>query len=190
MRRVRLVRPQRTPIFVGCEGQSEMGYAGWLRNLVRDRDLPLHLELSDLGRGAGDPYARVELAIDRLQRMEGNREPFAGRFLFLDTDQLAANVDRAERARRSARDNNLTIIWQNPTHEAFLLRHLPGCDTRRPPNARVAEAALIREWRDYRKPCSADQIDQRLSLDGAHRVAVRLPEFEALLRQIGLLNGE
>jgi hypothetical protein len=39
------------PIFVGCEGQSEVDYVGWLRNLARDRHLPVHLELADLGRG-------------------------------------------------------------------------------------------------------------------------------------------
>ena len=76
------IRPQRAPIFIGCEGLSEMGYAGWLRNIVRDRDLPFHLELSDLGRGAGDPLTRIDLAMDRIRRMEGNREPFIGRFLF------------------------------------------------------------------------------------------------------------
>jgi len=163
-----------------------MGYAGWLRNLIRDRDLPFHLELSDLGRGAGDPFTRIDMAIERVARLERNREPFAGRYVFLDTDQLVADAGRAEQARRRAADHDFTVIWQEPTHEAFLLRHLPGCDTRRPPDKRAADQALGREWAGYRKPTSAQEIERRLDLDGAYRVAARLPELAALLRMIGL----
>lgn len=181
-----MIRPQRAPIFIGCEGQSEIGYAGWLRNLVRDRDLPFHLELSDLGLGAGDPFARVDLAIERLTRMERNREPFVARYLFLDSDQLVADAGRADQARRRAAAHNFTVIWQEPTHEAFLLRHLPGCDTRRPPNKRLADQALGREWAGYRKPTNAQAIERRLDLEGAYRVAAQLPELAELLRTIGL----
>lgn len=188
MRRVRKIRPQRTPIFIGCEGQSEISYAGWLRNLARDRDLPFHLELCDLGLGAGDPFSRVDLAIERLTRMEKNREPFAGRYLFLDTDQLALNPGRAEKARQRALEHNFTVIWQVPTHEAFLLRHFPGRGTRQPPDKRAADIALNKEWADYRKPSNAQQLERRIGLDGARRVASRLPELADLLRMIGLLE--
>lgn len=150
MRRRRI--PQRAPIFVGCEGLSEMGYAGWLRNLARDRQLPVHLVLSDLGRGAGDPLARVELAIQRVLILERNRVPFVGRFLLLDTDQLSLDANRANRARAFAQQHNFGVIWQDPTHEGFLLRHLPNCLTRNPPNALVAKAHLILKWPGYVKP--------------------------------------
>lgn len=188
MRRRRIIRPQRAPIFVGCEGQSEVGYASWLRNIVRDRNLPFHLELSDLGLGAGDPFARIDMAIERVSKLEANRQPFIARYLFLDTDQLGIDRVRTEQAHRRARDHNFAVIWQEPTHEAFLLRHLPGRDTRRPPDKRAADAALAREWPGYRKPCSAQQLEQRLQLDGARRVAARLPELTDLLRTIGLVD--
>ncbi|CAN5667538.1 hypothetical protein BH10PSE14_BH10PSE14_37460 [soil metagenome] len=188
MKRRRNFRPQRMPIFIGCEGQSEMGYAGWLRFLVRDRDLPVHLELSDLGLGAGDPLARIDLAIERLARLEANREPYVGRFVLLDTDQLEAIPDRAERARRRAIANNITVIWQVPTHEAFLLRHFAGRLMDQPHDARAADAALAREWAGYRKPSPAHQLERRLDLAGAHRVAGLLPELAELLQMIGLLE--
>ena len=186
---MRLIRPQRAPIFIGCEGQSEMGYAGWLRNLVRDRDLPVHLELSDLGRGAGDPLTRIEMAIDRLTRLERNREPFVGRFLFLDTDQLVGEPQREEQSKRRARDEEITIIWQEPTHEAFLLRHFPGRNTRRPPTKQAADTALAKEWPGYRKPCTAQNLEGRIALDGARKVAGTLPELASLLRMVGLLEN-
>lgn len=186
MRRSRSLRPQRAPVFIGGEGRSEVAYAGWLRNLVRDRDLPFHIELCDLGQGAGDPYTRIEMAIERVQRIERNREPFVGRYVFLDTDQIDGDQVRADLARRHARDNGFTVIWQQPTHEAFLLRHFPGRHMNQPPDKRAADAALAREWADYRKPCTPQQLEQRLVLDGAMRVAERLPELAELLRLIGL----
>jgi hypothetical protein len=180
-------RPQRSPIFIGGEGRSEMGYADWLRNLVRDRGLPFHLELYDLGSGAGDPLSRIERAVERLAQLRRNREPFDRRYLFLDTDQLAAHKGRAEAAHRLAAANRLRVIWQDPTHEAFLLRHLPGCETKRPPDKRAADQALIREWEDYRKPCDAREIERRLDPDGACRVAAGLPVLGELLRFIKLM---
>lgn len=188
MRRRRIIRPQRAPVFIGCEGQSEISYASWLRNIIRDRNLPFHLELSDLGRGAGDPFARIDMAIERVNKLEANKQPFIARYLFLDTDQLGIDRDRAEQAHRRARDHNFVVIWQDPTHEAFLLRHFPGRDTRQPPDKRSADAALSREWADYRKPCSAQQLELRLQIDGAHRVAARLPNLADLLGTIGLLD--
>jgi hypothetical protein len=187
MTRRRTIIPQRAPIFIGGEGQSEIAYAGWLRNLIRDRSLPFHLELCDLGRGAGDPLSRIEMAIERLKQLERNREPYAKRYLFLDTDQLAAQPGRAEQARRLAFQNELTVIWQKPTHEAFLLRHLPGCHDRLPPDKRSADQALVKEWADYRKPCTSREIERRLDLEGASQVASTLPELRELLCFVGLL---
>lgn len=188
MRRVRPIRPQRAPIFIGCEGQSEMGYAGWLRNLARDRNVPVHLELSDLGRGAGDPLTRIDMAIERIERIERNRERFVGKYLFLDTDQLADNLFRAEQARRRAQDRGISVIWQEPTHEGFLLRHFANCHTRRPPDKQTADQALSREWANYSKPSTAKDIEGRLAIDGARRVAASLPELEELLRVLNLWN--
>lgn len=180
------MRPQRKPIYLGGEGQSEVSYAAWLRNAALDRALAVHLHLDNLGRGAGDPLARVELAIERIARHVQNREPFAGRYLFLDTDQLQKNKQRANLARGLAAAHGFHVIWQEPTHEAFLLRHLPGCHTKKPPDKKATEKALLKEWEDYSKPSTAEQIGQRLALDGAHRVAIQLPELEHLLRLIGL----
>lgn len=185
MRR-RPIRPQRVPVFIGCEGQSEVAYAAWLRNQVRDRDLAYHLELADLGRGAGDPLARVEMAIERVERWERNREQFAGRFIFLDTDQLAISRARAQDARTRAEESGFVIIWQEPTHEAFLLRHLEGHLTKRPATKRLADQALVKVWADYQKPRTPEQLEQRLQLEGAYRVSGTLPELDNLLRAIGL----
>lgn len=186
MSRGRPFRPQRAPVFIGCEGQSEMSYAGWLRNVVRDLDLPFHLELSDLGLGAGDPLSRIEAGAERIARFERNRAPFVGRFLFLDTDQLAGDRQRQDRAHRAAREHDITVIWQEPTHEALLLRHFRGRETRRPPTKQAADAALAREWAGYRKPSTSQQLEARFVIESARRVAADLPALAELLRMIGL----
>jgi hypothetical protein len=166
-----------------------MGYASWLRTLVRDRELPYHLSLHDLGKGAGDPLARVKMAIDRPQDRERKLDRFAARYLFLDTDQLEIDADRAEQTHRLVDQHRIKVIWQNPTHEAFLLRHFPGCHTLQPPNKRAADQALMKEWNDYCKPCTAPQIERQITLEGAIRVANSLPELRDLLRFIGLLGS-
>jgi hypothetical protein len=61
---------------------------------------------------------------------------------------------------------------------------------RQPPDKRAADVALAREWGDYCKPSSAQQLEQYLDLGGALRVAARLPELADLLRMIGLLEGQ
>jgi hypothetical protein len=188
MKHRRGMRPQRKLIFIGCEGQSEVGYAAWLRNFVLDKDLPFHLALSDLGKGAGDPLARVQLAIERIERHNKNREPYVDLYLFLDSDQLLLNAGRAAQARALAHTHKVKVIWQDPTHEAFLLRHLPGCDTRRPPDKSSTDQMLGGEWENYCKPSTARQLERRLKLEGAFRVARTLPELAQLLRTIGLLN--
>ena len=48
MRTRRAYIPQRRPIFVGCEGESEQGYAGFLQDLVREADLSVHLMIEVL----------------------------------------------------------------------------------------------------------------------------------------------
>lgn len=179
-------RPQRTPLYVGCEGQSEVSYSGWLRNLARDRAMPVHLYLDDLGLGAGDPLARVEMAIDHITRIEQSRAQFAHRFLLLDTDQLQLNKQRAADAHRIAASQRISIIWQRPTHEAFLLRHIPGCHTLQPPDKITSNKALLKQWGDYVKPMTSDQIERRLGIQDATRAATDLPELDRLLKAIGL----
>ena len=118
--------PQRRPVYIGCEGKSEASYAGLLQDMLRDADLAVHLVIDELGRGAGDPLARIDMALQHLAHLRRTRTAPDERFALLDADQAVRDPQRAERARRSAADNNITIIWQDPCFEAVLLRHLEG----------------------------------------------------------------
>lgn len=178
--------PQRRPIYIGCEGESEQGYAGFLQDLIREADLPVHLTIEVLG--AGDPLSRVEAALRRLAHLRRTRGALAERFILLDTDQVALDPDRAERARRLALQNDIQLVWQQPCFEAMLLRHFPGRAMHRPPDNRSALRELEREWPGYSKPATRAAIVHRLDLGCVVRASAVESDLHGLLRCIGLVD--
>lgn len=190
MKRRRPIIPQRQVIFIGCEGASEVGYAQLLQDFADAESLHIHLDIRELGPGAGDPLHRIELAVARLRFLRRARTDPTERFVFVDHDQAERDPQRAERATRLARDNNIHVVWQRPCFEAFLLRHLPGRATRRPPTSPVALKALRKIWVEYCKPMSRLELSARIDLDAVRRAAAVEPEFAAMLRRIGLIVPE
>jgi hypothetical protein len=188
MRKRRSSIPQRRPIFVGCEGESESGYVGLLQDLIRDASVPVHLIVVDLGIGAGDPLTRIEMAVRKLEQLRRTRTAPPERFILLDYDQVDSNRDRATAAQRLAAQHNIQIVWQRPCFEAVILRHLPQCATRRPPDTPEAERALRREWAEYRKPMARADLGRRIKLEAVLQAATVEPELEAMLRCLGLIK--
>lgn len=163
-----------------------MAYAGLLQDMLREAGLHVHLVVHDLGRGAGDPLARVQLAVQRLAQLRRTRIEPPERFILLDGDQAARDSTRAGCARHLAAQHNIGIVWQEPCFEALLLRHLPDCTTRRPPNTPEAVRVLEREWPGYKKPLSRATLAERIDRDAVRRAAGVERELEALLRCLGL----
>lgn len=185
-RRAPYIEPRR-PIYIGCEGASEVGYAGFLQDLIRDANLPVHLHVEELGPGTGDPLSRIEMAVLRLKLLQKKRGVPVERFALLDSDQAERDPQRAERARRLAADNEINILWQRPCFEAMLLRHLAGKTANRPPDTLRAVRALEREWPEYKKPMTRSNLARRLDQDAVLRAAGVEAELQALLRCIRLL---
>lgn len=177
----------RRPVYVGCEGASEVGYAGFLQDLIRDAGLSVHLHVEELGPGAGDPLSRIELAVLRLKRLQKKRSAPQERFAFLDLDQAERDPHRADQARALAVDNKITIIWQRPCFEAMLLRHLAGKSANRPPDTPLAIKALEKEWADYKKPMTRANLARRIDREAVLRAAGVEDELRTLLRCIGIL---
>lgn len=186
MRRHSARIPQRRPVYIGCEGASEVSYAGFLQDLIRDASLPVYLLIEELGPGAGDPLARVEMAIRRLTLLHRTRIAPRERFVLLDFDQAERDPQRADRARARANQNDIAVIWQRPCFEAVLLRHLEGRATHRPPDTPTAGKALLKEWPDYNKPMTRVALAKRIDHTAVLRAAAVEPELQALLRCIGL----
>lgn len=127
--------------------------------------------------------ARRRIGVQRRRRIRPVRM-----FVFLDEDQAVLDLRRAERARRIAELDDITIIWQRPCFEALLLRHFPGRASDRPTATAVAGRALEREWPGYRKPMPRAALTARIDIAAVRRAAAVEPELAELLRTMGLLS--
>ncbi len=179
--------PQKLPIFIGCEGASEVGYARFLLGLIRDANLPVHLHIDELSPGTGDPLSRIERACMRLKLLGRNRSVPKQRFALLDFDQAERDPQRAEHARNLAAENRIMIVWQRPCFEAMLLRHLEGKAASGPPDTPGAIQALKKEWPEYKKGMSRADLAGRIDRAAVLRAAAVEPDLKALLFCIGLL---
>lgn len=189
MRRPRRLIPQRRRMFVGCEGESEQGYAALLARLIEEARLAVHLDAVLLQPGGGDPLAIVERAATRVHEREGRRgDPYDRRFVVLDDDKLGQTPQRDQRIAGVAANAGLHIIWQSPCHEAVLLRHLEGCAQLRPPSTPVAGQQLAARWPGYEKAMPAARLAQRLDYAAIARVAPVEPGFAVLFQEIGLIT--
>lgn len=180
--------PLRRPVYIGCEGASEVSYAGLLQDLLRDADFPVHLHIDELGPGTGDPQSRIEMAVLRLKLLQKKRSAPTERFALLDFDQAERDPQRAKRAQNLATDNDIAILWQRPCFEAVLLRHLAGKTGNRPPDTPRAIKALEKEWTGYKKPMTRADLAKRIDLEAVRRAASVEPDLTALLRCIGLVT--
>ena len=95
-----------------------------------------------------------------------------------------------EDAEHLAREHDIRLIWQEPCHEALLLRHLPGRASDRPPTSKLALTALKAVWKEYEKPMSAASLSRRIDMAGLRRAAAAEPGLREFLNDIGVdLSG-
>ena len=186
-RRQRLI-PEKKRIYLGCEGKSEVGYASFLQDLLRDQNLPVHIVTKNLGSGGGDPLSRIEWAVRHLHQLRSPREAPADRFIMLDNDLQKDNQPRVKMAHELAAKNGIIIIWQLPSFEALLLRHIKDCETLRPPSTEVAFESLLKKWPQYQKGASRTELARTLDLAAVLRAAQVEQQLATLLRCIGLLT--
>jgi hypothetical protein len=164
---------------------SEFGYGALLDRLARETGtVHLHIHHEILQPGAGDPLALVRRAVERIADIERRRTPFAVKAVLIDRGSVRKNAE----ATRYARENGIDhVIWQEPDHEGFLLRHLPGCDQRRPPRGATL-IAIQQEWPAYDKGMSAQELARRLGLDQIRAACSVENELRLFLEAIGLLR--
>ena len=177
--------PQRTPVFLACEGGSEYGYVRWLNRLARNCGALVAIKAERLQ--GGDPLELVESAMSKLRHRDRPGARFEVRGLLLDADLRGVNPGRDSEAARLAERRKIRLIWQEPIHEAFLLRHFDGFETHRPPDKRSAQRQLKNVWPDYEKGMDATGYERRLGLDHLRRVRTVEPVFDAFLALAGWL---
>jgi hypothetical protein len=179
---------QRAPVFLGCEGDSEQAYGQLLNDLLKESRKAFHIEVVNLNPGAGDPLARVRRAEQEIARRSQRRSEFQFKAILMDTDQVHHDPDRRLTVERLARDQGIGVIWQEPCHEAFLLRHLEGFTQKRPPTSALALATLRSTWPEY-QPMTKIKLARKIALEAVYRAAVVEPALSLFLHQIALLPG-
>ena len=180
-------RPRLTPVFIGCEGESERGYGQMLSAMIRQNKLPFHLETVCLNPGSGSPAACVDRANREILRWERNRSvKFSLKVVMLDTDTVDDNPAEKVNVDRAADDAGIRIIWQSPCHEAFLLRHFQGHERDAPITSSLALLALLRVWPGYKKAMSSLHLAKQIKVDNLRLSASVQPDFLELLKHIKL----
>lgn len=186
MSRRRPFRPQRVPIFIGCEGESERGYVAFLGRLAEAAGLAVHLDPEVLQPGGGDPLAIVERAVKRLSQGRRKQTVYAAKFVMFDRDKWGQTPSRDAHVGVVAASAGLSLIWQDPCHEAVLLRHLEACAGLRPQATPLAEAALRQRWPDYSKPMDGAALARRLDHAALLRAVAVEPALALMINTIGL----
>jgi len=180
---------RRRRLFVGCEGESEQGYAALLQRFADEQRVAVHAE-SKVITSAGDPLAIVNRAIEiAAQGERGSKPAYSARFLLLDTDLLGQNPDRDAQIPGQVARHNFFLLRQNCCFEALLLRHIDGHDNDDPPNAAIAIKCLQAVWPKYRKGLPAQELRKRIALEDVQRSAQnpRNADFRGFLDALGLL---
>lgn len=181
---------RRRRLFVGCEGESEQGYAALLQRFADDRAVAVHAEAKVISR-AGDPLAIVERAIQLAAQGERGAKPtYSARFIMLDTDLIGQNPNRDAQISALVAKHKFSLLNQNCCFEAFLLRHISGHDNDQPPTAQIAFTRLQAVWPQYRKGLPAQDLCRRIALEDVQRAA-NSPlnaDFHSFLDALGLLE--
>lgn len=186
MNRTRRLRPQRSRVFVGCEGRSEIAYVALLAQCIEAHRHDRHIDSVDL-RG-GDPLTLIERALDVTKRRERQRGEYSVRSVFLDRDRFGESPHRDGQALQLANTHGVLLVWQEPCFEAFLLRHLPGFENARPRTKGSARDALQARWPTYVKPQDTLQLSSRIAAQDVQRVRQVETWLDAFLNAVGF-NG-
>jgi hypothetical protein len=140
----------------------------------------------NLNPGAGDPIARLRKAEHEIDRRRQRRSAFRVQAVLMDSDQVDADNKQRQQAEQYGLDLGIRVIWQEPCHEALLVRHLDGFAQKRPMTSAAAGVMLKAAWPDYRKPMTKIQLARRIDLDAVRRAAAVEPALLAFLRDITL----
>ena len=160
-------RKTRKRIFLGSEGLSERNYGQYLRLIAEKYNLPIHIDCNYV-IGGGDPLKVVEESIRLMKRNSRNHGDYLVKAIMLDADKLGRSNDRDNKIGPLASGSDIKLLYSNTNFEAFLLRHLPGSENKRPP-ANIALSELNKVWPAYYKGIDAKSIYRQLGEDGLLR---------------------
>lgn len=178
--------PRRQRFFVGCEGESEQGYATYLDRLANSRNCHIHIKAVNL-QPAGSPIVAAKKAIAICKKEESKSGPFKRRAIMLDTDTLAGDLDLRNEIEGFLVAAKFDVIWQDVDHEAFLLRHFDGHQCDNPPSTQTLQR-LQSVWATYRKGLPSASISREISIEHVRRACSVHISLASFLRNLGLVE--
>lgn len=179
--------PRRRRFFIGCEGESERGYAALLQMFAENIGLAIHIDANVVPR-AGDPLALAERASAMIiQGERGSKPAYVDKFLQFDTDCIGDKPERDEKMLRVACDASLTLIRQNICFESFLLRHFIGHENDSPATSANALSKLKIVFPNYKKGMSGQDLSKQVCFEDTQRVSANHlnSDFSVLLGSLG-----
>lgn len=180
---------RRVRFFVACEGKSELVYARFIEEVAKDAGLHITFEVCQYY--GGDPSVIASGAITDAADVDSSADPIRAKFLFLDSDRLdeKSKKDRDEIV-KMLQDEGFIVIWQNPDHEGFLLRHFEGHENDRPQRGKSLRA-LKAVWPKYDKgKMNRRDYIKDITLNHVKRAADRHPDLKSFLQAIGLVKRD
>ncbi len=109
---------------------------------------------------------------------------YAFKAVLLDRDKIGMCPERDERIDNLANQNEISLIWQRPTHEGFLLHHVVGCQSQLPYSPADATTKLIAQWPDYRKGIPATYLRKKIGSEELEQACSVEPDLNAFLERI------
>ena len=174
--------PQKKPIFIGTEGESDRAFAQLLQRWCDQEKLWVHLQIKPAS--GGDSAAVVE-DIGRWLAKNDSGKNYQARLVLLDRDRIEQDLRAGRNAQVVATRYKLEIVFQDPNLEGLLVRLHAGQEQRRI-RASDSESELRKMWPEYQKPPTAEQLRQRFTLDDVRRAATYDQHLRMLLEVIGL----
>ena len=174
--------PQKKPIFIGTEGESDRAFAQLLQRWCDQEHLRIHLKIKPAS--GGDSVAIVE-DIGRWLAKNDSGKNYQARLVLLDSDRIEQDLRAGRDAQATATRLKLELVFQDPNLEGLLLRLHLGREHRNIA-AHKAISELQKVWPAYKKPPTAEQLRQRFTLDDVRRAATYDQHLRMLLEVIGL----
>jgi len=174
--------PQRKVIFIGTEGDSDRAFAQFLQRCCDQEHLRVHLKIKPAS--GGDSVKIVE-DIGRWLAKNDSGKNYQARLVLLDRDRIEQDLRAGRDAQAAATRLKLELVFQDPNLEGLLLRLHPG-PKRQNIAAHRAISELQKVWPTYKKPPTADLLQQRFTLDDVQRAAVHDQHLRKLLEVLGL----
>lgn len=179
--------PQRRLAFVGCEGDSELAYVALLNDIASARSIHIRFQAERLNPGAGDHCALVERAAEHLATRKRRGTRYVVAAVLLDRDRWGLSPTRDAHATVLAAKHGLLLVWQQPNHEAVLLRHFEGCQALQPP-AHASLEYLQKLWPEYDKSgMTAAKFSRRIGYQQILQACEVETELREFLQRMGML---